>query len=200
LLAVLQDHLSEHAGLLSEARSELRGLRRRLEQMQEKVAEHSRYMKASTTPAPVFLAELLDQARRRLPKGPALAGDIRVDESVQRLPAVAATREVLLQVMTTLLSQLANFGDEGHPQLRISAGSETGDGRAAVCLRFDDERPVAQARALVEKFRQPQSSQPEGSSLAWAENAVSAMGGRLIAEASDDYGGLRVSLILPQAR
>lgn len=200
LLAVLQDHLSEHAGLLSEARSELRGLRRRLEQMQEKVSEHSRYMNASGTTSPVFLAELLDQARRRLPEGPALATDIRVDESVQRLPAVAATREVLLQVLTTLVGQLADVDVGEHPQLRISAGIEAIEGRAMVFLRFDDERPIAEARRLVERFKQSMPAQAEASSLAWAENAVSAMGGRLFAEASESYGGLRVQLSLPQAR
>jgi sensor domain CHASE-containing protein len=200
LLAVLQDHLGEQAGLLSEARSELRGLRRRLEQMQEKVAEHSRYMTAPGTPAPVLLGELLDLARRRLPEGPALAADIRIDESVPKAPAVAATREVLLQVLSTLLGQLAGFGVDEHQHLRVSAGIESREGRAMVFLRFDDERPAAEARRLVDEFKQATTRQPEGSRLAWAENAVMAMGGRLSAEASDSYGGLRVYLSLPQAR
>jgi sensor domain CHASE-containing protein/uncharacterized coiled-coil protein SlyX len=200
LLAVLQDHLGDQAGLLSETRSELRGLRRRLEQMQEKVAEHSRYVNAPGTPASVLLAELLELARRRLPDGPALATELRIDESLQRLPAVAASREMLLQVLATLLGQLANFGEGTHQQLRISAGHEVVDGRAMVFLRFDDERPITEARRLVEKFRQAAPAPSEGGSLAWAENAVSAMGGRLYAEASEDYGGLRVQLSLPQAR
>jgi HAMP domain-containing protein len=200
LLAVLQDHLGEQAGLLSEARGELRSLRRRLEQMHEKIAEHSRYIAAPATPAPVFLGELLDLARRRLPEGRARAADIGIDESIQRMPAVAAAREVLLQVLTTLLGQLACFGDGEHQRLRISAGSELSDGRAWVVLCFDDERPVTEARHLAEQFQQPVLANPEGSSLAWAENAISAMGGRLLAEASESYGGLKVQLSLPQAK
>ena len=200
LLAVLQDLLGEQAGLLSEARGELRSLRRRLEQMQEKVAEHSRYMAAPGTLAPVLLSELLDLARRRLPEGRARATDIRVADSVQQAPAVAAAREVLLQVLTTLIGQLASLGDGEHHLLRISAGSEIVNDCAVVFLYFDDERPLAEARRLAAEFTQPAPAHPEGSSLAWTENAVSAMGGRLTAEASEGYGGLRVELRLPQAK
>jgi sensor domain CHASE-containing protein len=200
LLAVLQDLLGEQAGLLSEARGELRSLRRRLEQMQEKVTEHSRYMAAPGTLAPVMLAELLDLARRRLPEGRARATDIRIADSVQQVPAVAAVREVLLQVLTTLIGQLASLGDGEHPLLRISAGSEIVNDCAVVFLHFDDERPLAEARRLAAEFTQPAPAHPEGSSLAWTENAVSAMGGRLTAEASEGYGGLRVELRLPRAK
>ena len=199
LLAVLQDHLGEQAGLLSEARGELRGLRKRLEQMQEKVAEYSRFVAGPGTLAPVLLGEVLELALRRQPQGAAGRADIRVDESITKQPPVAAAREVLQQILSTLLGQLASIGDGSALHLRLSAIHERIDGRAMVTLRFDDERPSADTQRLLELFEHPPPLQGEGTSLSWAENAVSAMGGRLLAEASKDYGGLVVRLYLPQA-
>lgn len=198
LIAVLQDHLGEHAGLLSEARGELRGLRKRLEQMQEKVAEYSRFVAGPGILAPIRLADALEQALRRQPLA-GVAAAIRIDDSVATQPPVAAAREVLQQVLQTLLGQVGRLGDGSLVPVRISASSKDIDGRTMVCLRLDDERPRADAHRLLEQFAQPPAMSDRGTSLTWAENAVSAMGGRLQAEASENYGGLVVRLLLPHA-
>ena len=125
--------------------------------------------------------------------------DIRIDESLHKQPAVAATREILMQVLITLIDQLTSAGESSPEHLRISATCERMAGRAMVSLRFDDERPLAHAREQVALFDHPPATQGDGTSLAWAENAVSAMGGQLFAETSDGYGGLTVRLHLPQA-
>ncbi len=198
LIAVLQDHLGEHGGLVSEARGELRGLRKRLEQMQEKVAEYSRFVAGPGILAPIRLSDALEQALRRQPQA-GVGAAVRIDDSVATQPPVAAAREVLQQVLHTLLDQVGRLGDGGLVPVRISASREDLEGRAMVCLRFDDERPRADAQRLLEQFAQPPAMPDRGTSLTWAENAVSAMGGRLQAEASENYGGLAVRLLLPQA-
>jgi hypothetical protein len=201
---LLTQEINEQADLLAEARGELRGIRKSLEQLQGIVTEYSRYLGSSGARETLALAELVEHGLRRL------GGELRqrlhaeVEDSVYRAAPVQAVRELLQRVISVLIERIAMAApaEAGlRLNLRISAHGEFRDGRSLVCLLFDDDRASLSADALAAIFDpSPASEQGGRTDLAWAESAVTSMGGRLIAEHAPTMQGLQLRLLLPRAK
>jgi len=205
VLQMLQENASEQASVLSEARAELRLLRRHLEQTQETLNEYARYLDSKTTLAPVSLSALLDHAVRMLNPVQRTALIIDIDDSVARAGNVIAAREVLQQVIYLLVSRSASAllaAPQRQGSLRITAMLESGEDHDRVHLRFDDSRPTPSAAQLEQMFRSDASREThaDGLSLPWAASVVTAMNGQLYASASQPFDGLVVNLLLPKAK
>lgn len=200
---LLAQEINEQGDLLAEARGELRGLRKSLEQLQGIVSEYSRYLGSSGSREPVPLGELVEHALRRL------GGDLHqrmqaeIDDSLFRVAPVQAVREMLQRVICVLVERAA-MAAPAEPgtrlHLRISAHGEFRDGRSLVCLLFDDDRLTPGPDALAAIFDPDPEPAPGGGDLAWAEQAVTAMGGRLVAEPAPGLNGLQLRLLLPRAK
>lgn len=201
---LLQREIDEQADLLAEARGELRGIRKNLERLQGIVTEYSRYVGSSGAQEPVLVAELLDHALRKLSHTQRQVLSVDVDDSVYRAPPVQAVREVLQQVVNVLVefgAQGRSAEADGHVHLRISAHNEFRDGRSFLCLCFDDNRSDAAdaSRNLFNRERLAGENE-SGLNIAWAENAITSMGGRLLAETAPSFQGLQLQLFLPRAK
>ena len=228
IVPMLQDQLNEQAGLLSEARGELRGIRRNLERLQGIVTEYSRFVASPHAIEPVVLAELVDHALRKLPPGLRRGLEVDLDDSLAKAPPVQASREILQQVLNVLLEHAARCASADRVvRMRVAARTELAGGRSSVHLRMDDDRPglsandaatlferdaavdeEAQARAGAPGSRarpgpdpgMPEAAETAGLSLAWAANAIASMGGHLHAEGSQPFDGVLVHLVLPRAK
>jgi sensor domain CHASE-containing protein len=204
IVPMLQDQVNEHAGLLAEARGELRGLRRDLERLQGIVTEYSRFVATPHELEAVTLPGLVEHALRKMPAELRRGLAVEVDDSVANAPPVEAARGILQQVLNVLLEHAARSAPAGRAvKLRLSAGRELVRGRSTVHLRLDDDRPALSADEVAELFeREGAAAGDEGSGLglAWAASAVASMGGQLYAEGSQPFDGLVVHLVLPRAK
>ncbi len=202
---ILQDQSQENAILIAEARSELRAIRKALEKLQDIVAEYSRFIASSSASEAIAIDGLIQQAQRKMTPMSRAALEIEVDSSVERAPPVLAAREILLQVINVLIEQAAKsrIADaQPRRQLRITASTELTQGRSMVHLRFDDNRAALDSEEIAGLFKRDDhpGDASHGLDLAWAENAILAMGGRLYAEASRPYDGLVLHLLLVRAK
>jgi sensor domain CHASE-containing protein len=203
VIPMLQDQLNEQAGLLAEARGELRGIRRNLERLQGIVTEYSRFVGSSHAFEPVALAELVEHALRKMPPELRRGLEVDVDDSVAKAPPVEAAREIAQQVVNVLLEHAARAAPSTRPvRLRLSAGRELVRGRSTVHLRMDDDRPALSADEVATLFERdaPADEEAAGLTLSWAATAVASMGGQLYAEGSQPFDGLLVHLSLPRAK
>jgi sensor domain CHASE-containing protein len=205
IIQVLQDHSHENAGLVAEARSELRGIRKGLENLQGIVAEYSRFIASSSTAEAVPVGDLIQHAVRKMPVETQLALDVEVDSSVERVPPALAAREILQQVVNVLIDQSAKSRGakpQARRQLRITASTEFYQGRSMLHFRFDDDRAALTGEEISGLFNRELhvGDDSHGLGLPWAENAILAMGGRLYAEAARPYDGLVLHLLLVRAK
>ena len=205
IVQMLQYQVNEQSVLLAEARGELRGIRKSLEHLQGIVTEYSRFITSNTAAQPVAMPELIDHALRRIEGPQRQAMAVEIDASVLQAPPVEAAREVLQQVINVIVLQTAEAtGAAGeHPlQLRITANVEFSQGRSRVHFRFDDNRPAVKPETLSGMFSRDWQvgDDAAGLSLPWAGNAVSSMGGRLWAAASQPFDGMVLHLLLPRAK
>lgn len=205
IIQQLLDQTNEHSVLLAEARSELRGIRKGLEHLQGIVTEYSRFVAGSNTLEPVLLGDLIEHCLRNMPSENQQALLIEIDGSVERAPPVLAAREILQQVVNVLIDQSAAsqpVDAQARRQLRITASSEYKNSRSMVHFRFDDNRPTLAPEEIATLFNREwqASAEMHGLSLSWAENTISAMGGKLYAEASQPFDGLVLHLLLARAK
>lgn len=203
IVPMLQDQVNEHAGLLAEARGELRGLRRDLERLQGIVSDYSRFVSTPHELEAVPLAELVEQGLRKLPDELRRGLTVDVDASLAQAPPVEAARGILQQVLNVLLEHAARSAPGARPlRLRLAASRELVRGRSTVHLRLDDDRPALSADEVAELFEREGAPGDDatGLSLAWAASAVASMGGQLYAEGSPPFDGLVVHLVLPRAK
>jgi hypothetical protein len=203
IIQLLQDQSHENAVLITEARSELRGIRKGLEKLQGIVGEYSRFIASSSAVAPVRLGELIDHAIRK--KSVENRLEIEVDSSVERAPPVLAPREILQQVVNVLIDQAAKCRvaeAQARRQLRITASVEFKQGRSMLHFRFDDNRAALNTAEIAVLFSHDRQVDHDshGLGLPWAENAVMAMGGRLYGEPSQPFDGLLLHLLLVRAK
>jgi signal transduction histidine kinase len=203
IVPMLQDQVNEHAGLLAEARGELRGLRRDLERLQGIVTEYSRFVSTPHELEAVPLTELVEHGLRKMPDDLRRGLVVDVDESLAKSPPVEAARGILQQVLNVLLEHAARSASGGRPvHLRLAASRELVRGRSTVHLRLDDDRPALSSDEIAELFERDGAPADDatGLSLAWAASAVASMGGQLHAEGSPPFDGLVVHLVLPRAK
>jgi sensor domain CHASE-containing protein len=205
IVPMLQDQLNEQAGLLAEARGELRGIRRNLERLQGIVTEYSRFVASAHELEAVALPELVEYALRKMSPELRRGLEVDIDDSLARAATVEAGREILQQVVNVVLEHAARSAPAGRAvRLRVTAGRELARGRSMVHLRLDDDRPALSADEVSTLFEREGSVDGDaggaGLSLAWAATAVTSMGGQLFAEGSQPFDGLVVHLILPRAK
>lgn len=204
LLHLLSDSCHEQSGILAEARGDLRLLRRRIVHLQDIVTEYARFVGSTAQPEAVEVPALINHAQRMLASESAQALELEIDSSALNAAPVKATREILQQVIGLLLSHAAaalRQCDSGRGVLRVTAASVTRDGHDWLHFRFDDNRPALSSDDLQALFQRDGASDGEMTriGLAWAENAIAAMGGQLYAEASQPYDGVVIHLLLPKA-
>jgi sensor domain CHASE-containing protein len=193
IVPMLQDQVNEHAGLLAEARGELRGIRRSLERLQGIVTEYSRFIASPHQLEAVPLLELVEHALRK-------QLDVDVDPTVAKAPPVAAAREILQQVVNVLFEQAARAAPADRAlQVRVTARRDIESGRPTVHLRLDDDRPALSPEAMATLFTRDSAVEDGGLTLPWAANAINALGGHLYAEGSQPFDGLVLHLVLPRA-
>jgi signal transduction histidine kinase len=220
ILPMLMDQLNEQAGLLAEARGELRGIRRNLERLQGIVTEYSRFVASPHVLEPVSLPELVEHALRKMDPVVRKGLEVDLDDSVGKAPPVEAAREILQQVLNVLLEHAARSAPATRAvHLRVSSSRGLQRGRSTVHLRIDDDRPALSADEVAALFerdgtgeddvqgrtsaaggRMPGAADAGGLSLPWAASAVTSMGGQLYAEGSQPFDGLVIHLVLPRSK
>ena len=204
LLHLLSDNCHEQSGILAEARGDLRMLRRRIVHLQDIVSEYARFVGSTAQPEAVEVPALINHAQRMLASESAQAMELEIDSSALNAAPVKASREILQQVIGLLLSHAATAlrqCESGRGVLRVTAASLSRDGRDWLHFRFDDNRPTLSPEDLQALFQRDGTTDGEMNriGLAWAENAIAAMGGQLYAEASQPYDGVVIHLLLPKA-
>lgn len=203
-LNLLRSQVADSATLLSESRSELRALRRSLNELSLQIADFNKYYSDSAQSVALDLMPLLDHALEALELHGRHDYGIEVIHPAQHLPQAYAPREVLQQVLVSLLHFLHDVAlrhPSDDPQgLRIGVHANTAS-LPMLNLSFDDRNcspENSEFSAFLEQYERRRNA--AGLDLSWMHAAVTAMGGALHIEALPGRSGLRATLSLPVAR
>lgn len=201
----LMDLNNEQSMVLAEARSEMRRLRIDIERLQEVVSEYSKFISQDTDSGSVIVSNLLDIAIKKLTQVERESLNIDIDSAVYHAAPVAASQNLLQQVMHVLISHFSSSAAKLEVpilNIRIACRTELSHGNAFVHFSFDDNRP----RMTSAPFQQYVSTNwtasdlEPGLSLPWAENAITSMRGKLFVEPSQLMQGITIHLVLPRAK
>lgn len=155
----------------------------------------------SISPEPSDVAQLVDEARSRMPSGE--GGDNLVVEMSPGLPQVMADRRRIVQVLSNLLSNAARYSPGGSP---ISVNVVRDGVHVAVSV-VDEGRgiPAELLIHLFQKFSRLDLSERgdgklgSGLGLAICKGIVEAHGGRIWAESDGLGAGARFTFTIPVA-
>ena len=153
----------------------------------------------SVEPGPANVVDMVDEAKRRLQSGGARS-NLEVDLP-QGLPPVMADKRRIVQVLSNLLSNAANYSPEGSP-IRVSAVS---DGVFVSVSVADEGRgvPPDLLPHLFQRFSQLGSAEGRGAiggsglRLAICKGIVEAHGGRIWVESDGPGTGARFTFTVP---
>jgi two-component system, NtrC family, sensor kinase len=201
----LLDLNNEQALTLAEARSEMRRLRINLEQLQEVIGNYSKFVSQGTEFGPVPVANLLDNALKKLNSDERKLLLTDIDASVYRAAPVAASQSILQQVLNVLIEHFASASEKSGTSalnLRVSCRTEMVRGNAHLHFCFDDDRPHLNKDEFQTYLQENWTANDttKASGLPWAETAITAMLGKLYAEPSQLLQGIAIHLILPRAK
>lgn len=202
----LMDLNNEQSLVLAEARSEMRRLRIDIEHLQEVVSDYSKFISQDTENGSVNVANLIGAASKKLPPEDRQLLNIDIDSGVYHAAPVAASQNLLQQVVNVLISHFMGAAEkvDAHPMnLRITCRTELSHGSVQLHFCFDDNRP----RMTSAEFRNylsenwSQEHQTDASlGLPWAESAITSMRGKLFVELSQLMTGITIHLVLPRAK
>ncbi|MGH8500200.1 MAG: hypothetical protein ACRERV_15545, partial [Methylococcales bacterium] len=200
----LMDLNNEQALTLAEARSEMRRLRIDVEKLQEVISDYSKYVSQGPDTGSVVVSDLISSASKKLSTEERKQLNFDIDTAVYRAAPVAASPNLLLQVMNAIFAHFVSTAENIAKglTLRITCRTDLSQGSAQLHFCFDDNRP----RLSAEEFRDylahawSQDDAQAGLNLPWAENAITSMSGKLYAEPSQTRGGVSIHLILPRAK
>ncbi|MEO6173039.1 MAG: CHASE4 domain-containing protein, partial [Arenimonas sp.] len=137
----LMDLNNEQSLILAEARSEMRRLRIDIEQLQEVVSDYSKFIEQDTDTGSVTLASLLSNSIKKLSPDDRQALKIDIDPAVYHAAPIAASQNLLGQVINVLIShflEAAEKVDAAPLNLRITCRTELSQGSAQLHFCFDD--------------------------------------------------------------
>lgn len=196
---------NEQSLVLAEARSEMRRLRIDIERLQDVVSEYSKFISQGTDSDSVTLANLLSITIKKLSPDDRKLLKIDIDSAVYHAAHVAASQNLLQQVIHVLMTHFTSSAEKLKVpllNLRITCRTELSHGSAFVHFCFDDNRPHMTLAAFEQYLAANWSgadAEP-GLSLAWAENAITSMRGKLFVEPSQLMHGITIHLVLPRAK
>lgn len=201
----LMDLNNEQSLVLAEARSEMRRLRIDIERLQEVVSDYSKFISQDTDSGSVAVANLLSSASKKMSPDERAKLKIDLDPAVYHAAQVAASQNLLQQVINVLISHFmsaASLVETPPLNLRITCRTEISHGAAFVHFCFDDNRPGMTTAAFQQYVSEhwANSDIETGLSLPWAENAVTSMRGKLFVEPSQLMTGITIHLVLPRAK
>ena len=201
----LMDLNNEQSLILAEARSEMRRLRIDIERLQEVVSEYSKFISQDTDSGSVIVSDLLDIAIKKLAQDERQSLNIDIDSAVYHAAPVAASQNLLQQVVHVLISHFTSSAarlEVTTLHLRITCRTELSHGNAFVHFCFDDNRPHMTSEAFQQYVAEnwTGSDLDPGLSLPWAENSITSMRGKLFVEPSQLMHGITIHLVLPRAK
>lgn len=201
----LMDLNNEQSLVLAEARSEMRRLRIDIERLQEVVLDYSKFISQDTDIGSVAVASLISVTLKKLAPDERQSLKIDIDSAVYHAASVAASQNLLQQVIHVLISHFLHSSkqdDPETPRLRITARTELSHGSAQLHFCFDDNRPRMSATAFDQYLRTywTTTDAETGLSLSWAESAITSMRGKLFVEPSQSMTGISIHLVLPRAK
>ncbi len=201
----LMDLNNEQSLVLAEARSEMRRLRIDIERLQEVVSDYSKFISQDTDIGSVTVASLLGATSKKLSPDERAKLKIDIDPAVYHAASVAASQNLLQQVINVLISHFLGAAErvETPPlNLRVTCRTELSHGSAQLHFCFDDDRPRMTAEAFQQYLSENWVSADieTGLTLPWAENAITSMRGKLFAEPSQLMNGITIHLVLPRAK
>lgn len=153
----------------------------------------------SVEPGPASVVDMVDEAKRRFQSGRVLS-NLEVDLP-QGLPPVMADKRRIVQVLSNLLSNAANYSPEGSP-IRVNAVSD----RDFVSVSVADEGrgvPADLVPHLFQRFSRFGSAEGggvisgSGLGLAICKGIVEAHGGRIWVESDGPGTGARFTFTIP---
>lgn len=202
----LLDLNNEQALVLAEARSEMRRLRIDVEQLQEVVSDYSKLILNKPNTEEISVASLLEMISKKLSPHERRLLTIDIDTSVYRAAPVAASQNLLQQVIQVVISHFLHAAEKTGSAtpltLRITCRTELKQGSAQMHFCFEDDRPRMTdnefQQYLVESWSPADIDASLG--LPWAENAITSMLGKLYAEPSQLQEGIAIHLVLPRAK
>ncbi len=201
----LMDLNNEQSLVLAEARSEMRRLRIDIERLQEVVSDFSKFIAQDTGTGSVTLTSLLSAVIKKMTPDERKTLKIDIDSAVYNAAPVAASQNLLQQVIQVLISHFLGAAEKvelSALNLRVTCRTELSHGNAQLHFCFDDNR----SRMTSAQFQQYHDANWSGSdfepglSLSWAENAITSMRGKLFAEPSQLTQGITIHLVLPRAK
>jgi two-component system, NtrC family, sensor kinase len=200
----LLDLNNEQALVLAEARSEMRRLRIHVENLQEVVTDYSRYVSRATDNASIKVSNLISAASKKLDAEERQYLNIDIDPAVNRSAHAVASQHLLQQVINVLIAHFLETAKKSGRAInvRVTCQTEVTAGNVQLRFRFNDDRLHMEAdefQSYLADAWSPDRTE-SGLNLAWAENAVTSMSGKLYAEPSQTQEGIAVNLILPRAK
>ena len=201
----LMDLNNEQSLILAEARSEMRRLRIDIERLQEVVTEYSKFIAQDTDSGSVTVANLLGVAIKKTTPDERKLLKIDIDSAVYHAAPVAASQNLLQQVVHVLISHFTSSAVKLEVpilNLRITCRTDLSHGSAQLHFCFDDNRPHMTSEAFQQYIAEnwTGSELEPGLSLPWAENAITSMRGKLFVEQSQWMQGITIHLVLPRAK
>ncbi len=175
-------------------------LERHSREIEQVMGGLERYSRAGKTTRNLMPAELVDEARSRLPEHVRRLCHVRMHPGVHTLPPVNAEPLVLSQILVALISHsLAFSGESAEQNMEIRGGASPGDpaGKIRITLLTHGVHLGAdRMKTLFERHSGVDTTHSYQASLHWCSNVVSAMGGELTV--SDDDAGIAFHLDLPR--
>jgi len=174
--------------------------------VQQILSDQVRFSRAKPVVEPVDIGPLIKDALRFLPENVRRSTAVRVDNDVEQIGAVRASRVPLQQVISNLVingaEAIAARATATEPgRIEISAQLEAESGQAMGHFRFTDNGAGIDPDQMQRIFERGFSTKECGSGLGlhWSANTVTAMGGRIFAESAGVGQGATLHLVLPMA-
>lgn len=195
----------ELATVVNDATSELDGVMRQVDHVQQILGDQERFSRAARVLEPVLVLDLVRESVQVL--GDEWRQGIRLEmgDGLHTVDALLGSRVALQQILVNLLKNAAEAIRERAPaeggHIRVDAASEGHEGREMVHLRVADNGIGIAPEHLTRIFERDFSTKPRGSGLGlhWCAITALAMEGRLYAESAGIGQGACLHLLLPRA-
>jgi sensor domain CHASE-containing protein len=190
----------------SEASDDMQIVMSQARQVEDILADQEKFATEAPTTENISVDEVVGEATHVIPKDAKKKVRVQVDDELRGF-RVHAHRIGLLQVMGNLILnayESIQRASEGKGQIILSAQAEVVDDQAMVRLTVMDNGIGFEGDAKIKVFQRGFTSKGEGDTtglgLHWCANAVSAMGGRILAESDGTGKGARFHVLLPVAQ
>lgn len=204
LIRYLEASFRRIAEVNADAAADLKVVSSQARQVEGIVSDQEKFTQVAPVTESLLIDEIVEEAALVLPKDSSIEIEIAPELENYR---VVAHRIGLLQVLSNLLlNAYESIERAGRPQGRISllATDTVVDDRVMVRLTVRDNGTGFAAETRNRVFQRGYTSKQQGDAtglgLHWCANAVSGMGGRIVADSDGEGNGAEFHVLLPAAQ